>query len=763
MRPLRRAPARLLAALVLTAVVASGLQAVVRPEPAQAAVASGFDPGNIISDPVFKDSGSMSAAEVQAFLESRNSGCAAGATCLEDYRETTVTRPTSPGLCWEYTGRPQERASEIIVRVAQACGINPQVLVVMLEKEQGLVTATNPSAEKYRKALGYACPDTGAGCDEKYFGFFNQLYSAARQFLVYANNPSVRRYRAGRDNIVLWHPNQDCGSSTVRIVNQATAGLYNYTPYQPNAAALGNLYGSGDACSAYGNRNFWRDFTDWFGNPQTGGFFVKASGPAVYLVADDRKLPVGSMSTVEAYSALGGVGTVSQAYLDGLPTGPRLRRTVVGPDGTVWYVAAGSRHRVPTCEMAADYGYGCADLPRLTDVQLAAMPQGPELTTAFLVKGSGVLWAAEDGARREVLDFEALDAARIPRAWVTLDAGAAPPVGAPIVRPDVLVTARGTTERYLVQADGTTTVDDALYRQAVLSRLPSGQLELASARALGARGATTGVVTDGSGTSWLLTSTGRARTALTGASAGAAARWSRALLDRLPEAREISLPILLKATTKSSVQRFDGATRRPVSSWDDLVAVSGTSTPPIGTVPDAVFDALAAGPAVLSPGTLVKSADSSEVSLVDGAGSLWRLPSFAVSDALGVRGWTTVPAAALGGYRTAGDLSTVLSCGPGLAVGAGGRTRPLAAGLGAGLPTTDLQPATCGRLVAGSPALGAPLLVQAIGQADVHLVQAGAKRRIATWGEVQRLAGTASPTLVVLTPQALSSLPSTAG
>jgi len=51
------------------------------------------------------------------------------------------------------------------------------------------------------------------------------------------------------------------------LQNQATAGLYNYTPYQPNQAALNNLYGSGDACSAYGNRNFWRIYIDWFGSP----------------------------------------------------------------------------------------------------------------------------------------------------------------------------------------------------------------------------------------------------------------------------------------------------------------------------------------------------------------------------------------------------------------------------------------------------------------------------------------------------------------
>jgi hypothetical protein len=56
------------------------------------------------------------------------------------------------------------------------------------------------------------------------------------------------------------------------IENSATAALYNYTPYQPNQAALNNLYGTGDGCSAYGNRNFWRIFNDWFGSSQTPPF-----------------------------------------------------------------------------------------------------------------------------------------------------------------------------------------------------------------------------------------------------------------------------------------------------------------------------------------------------------------------------------------------------------------------------------------------------------------------------------------------------------
>lgn len=67
---------------------------------------------------------------------------------------------------------------------------------------------------------------------------------------------------------MLYHPDSDrCGGASVTIASAATAALYYYTPYQPNAAALANLYGTGDSCSSYGNRNFWRMYSDWFGDP----------------------------------------------------------------------------------------------------------------------------------------------------------------------------------------------------------------------------------------------------------------------------------------------------------------------------------------------------------------------------------------------------------------------------------------------------------------------------------------------------------------
>jgi hypothetical protein len=222
----------------------------------------------------------MSEAEIQSFLEAKVPACqttAGNPACLRDYRSDSAPR-LADAYCSLYQGGTNERASRILYNVAVACNINPQVLLVLLQKEQGLVTATNPTPGAYRSATGYGCPDT-AQCDSRYYGFFNQIFNAARQFNRYADPALGFRYQAGTNNTIQWHPNAGCGSSVVYIANKATAALYNYTPYRPNAAALANPYRLGDSCSSYGNRNFWFYFTDWFGSTvisKQASAFVKA-------------------------------------------------------------------------------------------------------------------------------------------------------------------------------------------------------------------------------------------------------------------------------------------------------------------------------------------------------------------------------------------------------------------------------------------------------------------------------------------------------
>ncbi len=308
-----------LIAVVLCAlglVVAPGTGRLVGPGLAEAADTRQFRPGNIISDQLFYDGSAMSAADVQFFLESRNPRCVAaddGTPCLQDARQDTYTRPADASCPGTYTGAPAETAATIIAKVGQACGISQRVLLVIMQKEQGLVTLSgnNLTARRYERAMGYACPDT-APCNPAYAHLFNQVYSAAARYRYYANNAAQFNHRAGRVNTVRFHPNAGCGSSEVFIENLATAGLYNYTPYQPNAAALAAGKGTGDACSAYGNRNFWIYYTDWFGSTQVPG---AAEVTGRYAATGGENGPLGAI-TANVVCGLPGGGCF-QSYTRG--------------------------------------------------------------------------------------------------------------------------------------------------------------------------------------------------------------------------------------------------------------------------------------------------------------------------------------------------------------------------------------------------------------------------------------------------------------
>ncbi|PCE14949.1 hypothetical protein AUC47_02075 [Microbacterium sp. SZ1] len=263
---------------------------------AKAANLSLFRAGNIISDATFFNASTMSPAQIDSFFRGKVASCQSGYVCLKDYRQNTPNRPADR-YCNGYSGAGNESAATIIYRVAQSCGINPQVFIVMLQKEQGLVTHTWPSSWRYDMALGQGCPDT-APCDPAYAGFFYQIYGAGRQMKIYAEGRYFTYYAPGNTWNILYHPNTACGRGPVYIENVATAALYYYTPYQPNRAALNAGYGTGDGCSSYGNRNFYQYFIDWFGSVS----YDVVGGLATYWASQGGGngalgQPIGAMTT----------------------------------------------------------------------------------------------------------------------------------------------------------------------------------------------------------------------------------------------------------------------------------------------------------------------------------------------------------------------------------------------------------------------------------------------------------------------------------
>ena len=258
----------LLVSTLAVAFVASafGVYSLLKPDYSVKAYLEGFDPGNIMSDAIMSNYTSISEAEIQKFLKSKNP-CNKKYDDEVKYWQGQGYRYGIKGdrvLCMADDTFNGESAAHIIWQTAQDYRINPQVLIVLLEKEQSLVSDPWPNHRQYAKATGFACPDTG-GCDAKEAGFKNQVRKAAALFRNVLDG-GWSNYPAYATTYILYNPNSACGGTNVYIQNRATSALYRYTPYQPNAAALAAGTGTGNSCSSYGNRNFYNLFTNWFGS-----------------------------------------------------------------------------------------------------------------------------------------------------------------------------------------------------------------------------------------------------------------------------------------------------------------------------------------------------------------------------------------------------------------------------------------------------------------------------------------------------------------
>ena len=355
-RPRWFSPLRKLLVTIAVAAVTMSLFAPPHLESASAVSTAGFDAGNIISDAQFYDGSSMTVKQIQSFLTKQLSGtrdgrCTIGdsgrkagqawggtkiaSACLKDMKFKALSR-SSNAYCKSVSGGASQSPAQILAAVGKACGISPKVLLITLEKEQSLITDTWPTVRQYNVATGYACPDDGpnnsANCNSAYSGFANQVYWAAWQLKVYKANPNSFNYRPYQTNTIQWHPNISCGTSRVYIENAATAALYIYTPYRPNAAALRAGNGTGDACSSYGNRNFYLLYNSWFGSTQA----IPVSGKIKSFFNAQGGASAFGTPTKAQVTHLKNGGGFSQQFTKGViahSTG--LQKTVFIPNGRI--------------------------------------------------------------------------------------------------------------------------------------------------------------------------------------------------------------------------------------------------------------------------------------------------------------------------------------------------------------------------------------------------------------------------------------------
>ena len=332
--------------------------------------ADAFDPNLLISDERFVDTGTLGGAEgIQKFLESKGS-------VLANTSPNFLVKLREPVDVTLKKGLPDPRpelgrlrtAAELIFDAATSAGLNPQVVLTTLQKEQTLITGqflTDQALQRgLDRALGFGCPDSGV-CGEIFLGFYHQLFgnfdaegnryigmpaSLARSFYfevggvrvgrgpmvdatgnAYGNGSRIRTSQRG-DTIVVENtqgpPNSAPATQGVTLSNFATTALFRYTPHVYN-----------------GNYNFWKFFNEWFRYPN--GTLITLGDGKIFVIDEGLRRPISGFVIVERGLNPGNTITVSSLELNEFSFGevmPPVDGTLIGDAaGRVFLIELGQR------------------------------------------------------------------------------------------------------------------------------------------------------------------------------------------------------------------------------------------------------------------------------------------------------------------------------------------------------------------------------------------------------------------------------------
>ena len=183
--------------------------------PVGASPSGTFVKESVISEANFRNPTSLSAAQIQAFLDAQ------------------------PGALKNYRGRDHagvaKSAAEMIAEASTAFDVSPKVILATLQKEQSLLSTKNPAQSQYNGAMGAGMPDSKQNVGSMQ-GFGNQIWWGAQK---------------QDKNAKLWHPGvfEPVDGTNVYSANPGTHAQYRYTPHFS------------------GVMSFWMIYWRYFGNP----------------------------------------------------------------------------------------------------------------------------------------------------------------------------------------------------------------------------------------------------------------------------------------------------------------------------------------------------------------------------------------------------------------------------------------------------------------------------------------------------------------
>ncbi len=322
----------------------------------------------------------MTREEVQSFLERKNS---------------TLARYSA------FDSSGQKRvASDIIWTAATNNGINPKVLLVLLQKEQSLIENQNPSQYNYDWATGFArcdscSPDSPAVL--AYKGFGAQVEKAAWRSKYYITNAQDFNYRKGIESII----------DGVRMIprNNATAALYNYTPH------------------FRGNFSFWKLWQRYFGKIYPDGMVLKKDGSSdIWLIQDGKKRKFSSYGVfLSRYGEKDSID-VRSGDLDMYSEGPSIRfpqySLLQVPGGGIYLIVDDTKYAIPSKKVFKSIGFNPdeiipvapADIADIPTVGLLASNEQSPIGELLQDKKTGGIFYVSSGKKHPLLERIVLQA-----------------------------------------------------------------------------------------------------------------------------------------------------------------------------------------------------------------------------------------------------------------------------------------------------------------------------------------------------------------
>ncbi len=350
-----------------------------------------FNPDNIISDEEMRLCDAMDYEQIRDFLSDKGTLAQRADVDPVDGKKKDVAR--------------------LIYDAAQRYRINPQYILVLMEKEMSLVTMDNPGADRLNWATGYSLCD---GCSRraprslKYKGLAKQIDAGAGWMDWYMTNAkSLKNMR------VPGNP-YDISKITVTPQNLATAGLYNYTPH------------------LHGNRLFWSIWNRWFGDDDFGmnlpdGTLIRnEKNGAVALMQGGKFRPIANASVLATRFRGRNIVDLNQydfSLLEKTKPGRPVKFTdlslVRTVEGSVYLLTGDKSRKIASQEVFAKIGFNPEEVETISAADLADYDEGePIIDNEANPSGElllddatgGVFWA-EAGIKYPVIDQTVLKTA----------------------------------------------------------------------------------------------------------------------------------------------------------------------------------------------------------------------------------------------------------------------------------------------------------------------------------------------------------------